>query len=113
SGIDPGFASQYDVTVNILAARTYPAFRQAVIVAELLPPSLMGDYHLATGSPASSARGLGAASVPVSWGTGTSPFTYTVSAPSSDIDGQPRPTVTGPANNRVRRYDAGSDQMTP
>ncbi|MCU1659228.1 MAG: pectin lyase-like protein [Pseudonocardiales bacterium] len=113
SGIDPGFAAQYDVTVNILAARTYPAFRQAVIVAELLPPSLMGDYHLATGSPASSARGLGAASVPVSWGTGTNPFTYTVSAPSSDIDGQPRPTVTGPANNRVRRYDAGSDQMTP
>ena len=35
------------MTVNILASRTYPAFRQAVIVAELLPPSLMGDYHLA------------------------------------------------------------------
>ena len=46
--------------MNILASRTYPAFRQSVIVAELLPPSLMGNYHLAAATPASPARGLGA-----------------------------------------------------
>jgi hypothetical protein len=95
------------VTVNVLASRSYPAFRQSVIIAELLPPNLMGNYHLATSSPTSSARGLGAASVTVTWGTGTSRFTYTVPAPALDIDGDVRPTGTG----QNRRYDAGSDQL--
>jgi hypothetical protein len=104
---DPHFASNYDVTVNVLASRSYPAFRQSVIIAELLPPTLMGNYHLATSSPTSSARGLGAASVTVTWGTGTSRFTYTVPAPALDIDGDVRPTGTG----QNRRYDAGSDQL--
>jgi hypothetical protein len=82
-----------------------------VIVAQLLPPDLMGDFHLATATPVSSARGRGAASTRVGWGsTPTTGFFYTVSAPSPDIDGQPRPTVTGLFQ---RRYDAGSDQMTP
>ena len=106
---DPGFVSSYDVTVNILASRMYPAFRQAVIVAQILPPSLMGDYHLRTATPPSSARGTGTANKTTTWGTGTAPFRYTVAAPSADIDGQPRPTVTGTS----ARYDAGSDQMTP
>jgi hypothetical protein len=107
---DPSFVSGYDVSVNVLASRTYPAFRQSVIIAALLPPSLMGNYHLGA-APTSAARGRGVASVGVVWGTG--PFRYTVPAPTLDIDGNPRPTVTGPANNPVRRYDAGSDQMTP
>ena len=109
SSADPRFVSPYEVSVNILAVRSYPAFRQAVIVAQLLPPDLMGDFHLATGTPASSARGLGGANTVVRWGTATTGFSYTVTAPSPDIDGQPRPTVTG----ALRRYDAGSDQMTP
>ncbi len=109
STVDPLFRSGYDVTVNILASRMYPAFRQSVIVAELLPPTLMGDYHLAD-SPPSVARGLGAADVAVHWGTvnnkdAWSGWTYTVSAPTSDIDGQARPTAG--------RYDAGSDQQSP
>jgi len=106
-GADPLFKSNYDVTVNVLASRTYPAFRQSVIVAEILPPRLMGDYHLGTGS---SARGAGAASASVIWG---STFTYSVPAPPVDIDGDVRPTVTGTGSNRTSRYDAGSDQMTP
>ncbi|WP_343965109.1 hypothetical protein [Kribbella koreensis] len=111
--VDPGFVSPYEVSVNILAVRSYPAFREAAIVAQLLPPNLMGDFHLATATPASSARGLGAASTVVRWGTPTSGFSYTVSAHSPDIDGQPRPTVTGVFPFVQRRYDAGSDQMTP
>jgi hypothetical protein len=60
----------------------------------------MGDYHLASGSPA---IGRGAPSQLVSWGS----WTYTVSAPANDIDGNnPRPTIVG----SLRRYDAGSDQ---
>lgn len=109
STVDPGFVSPYEVAVNILAVRSYPAFRQAVVVAQLLPPELAGDYHLATATPASSARGLGAANTVVRWGTGTTGFSYTVTAPTPDIDGQPRPTGIG----SQRRYDAGSDQMTP
>ncbi|HEY9339626.1 MAG TPA: hypothetical protein VIQ79_34605, partial [Kribbella sp.] len=93
SSADPRFVSPYEVSVNILAVRSYPAFRQAVIVAQLLPPDLMGDFHLATGTPASSARGLGGANTVVRWGTATTGFSYTVTAPSPDIDGQPRPTV--------------------
>jgi hypothetical protein len=105
-GVDPVFTQGYDVTVNVLASRMYPAFRQSVIVAELLPPSLMGNYHFGAGTPA---RGLGAAGTSVVWGT----WTYPVQAPSTDIDGDPRPTVTGTGAAQVRRYDAGSDQMTP
>jgi hypothetical protein len=101
---DMKFAGSYDVTVNVLAFRSYPAFRQAIIVAEILPPSLMGNYHQKdTTSPA---RARGAASLLVRWGPGGTGWTYPVAAPSRDIDGDARPTVTGPS----RRYDAGSDQ---
>ena len=99
----PGLAAPYDVSVNILNARTNPAFRQAVIVAQLLPPSLMGDYHL--GGAGSSAWGRGAASTTVPWGPTAG---YTVTAPRFDIDGQARPS--GTAVPPVR-YDAGSDQL--
>ncbi|RKS77379.1 IPT/TIG domain-containing protein [Motilibacter peucedani] len=103
---DAGLLQPWDVSVNVLASRTYPAFRQSVIVAEILPPSLMGDYHLAATSVA---KGRGAASTNVVWGTGALGFSYTVSAPSRDIDGNARPSGTGAA----RRWDAGSDQLQP
>jgi len=102
---DPGLVSPYDVTVNVLASRMYPAFRQAVIVAQQLPPSLMGNYHLL--SSASPAYGLGAARTTVRWGPGGGGWVYQVSAASPDIDGQPRPSL------RPTRYDAGSDQLQP
>ena len=84
---DAKFKSPYDVSVNILSFRTYPAFRQAVIVAEILPPNLMGDYHLAgTTSPA---YGRGGVNTNVRWGAG---WNYNVTAPTPDIDGNARPT---------------------
>ena len=106
----PQLASPYDVSVNILASRTNPAFRQSVIVAQILPPSLMGDYHLAgTTSPA---YGTGATSTTVTWGTTTTPLVtpwiYDVTAPTTDIDGNSRPSASLPP-----RYDAGSDQLVP
>ncbi len=109
----PGFDSTYDVAVNILGLRTNPAFRQAVIVAQILPPSLIGSYHLNAGAFAS-AKGL--ASTTTVWGTpsgGLPPkpaFQYTVTAPPLDIDGQARPVVTGTPPTATSRYDAGSDQ---
>ena len=95
---DPLLRSPYDVTVNVLAARTYPAFRQAAIVTTQLPLTLLGDYHLATGSVA---IGAGAAST-----AGPIPNSP-VNAPSQDIDGRNRPTNPG------KRYDAGSAQFAP
>ncbi len=103
---DPKFVSPYDISVNILNLRTYPAFRQAAIVSELLPPSLLGNYHLANST--SPAYGAGRASTNVAWGTGSTRVFYTVNAATPDIDGNPRPSPA-PA----RRYDAGSDQLLP
>ncbi|GAB3589685.1 hypothetical protein GCM10027446_02760 [Angustibacter peucedani] len=102
----PGLKSPFDVTVDVLASRSYPAFRQAAIVAEILPPNLLGDYHLAGTS--SAAYGRGSASTSVRWGPGSSGWVYTVAAPTRDIDGDARPSPA-PA----RRYDAGSDQLLP
>jgi hypothetical protein len=102
----PVFVDQtYDVAVNILQLRTYPAFRQAAIVSVILPPNLLGNYHLANST--SPAWGRGTGSVQVRWGAGTSGWVYLVAAPNRDIDGQPRPSGNGPN----ARYDAGSDQL--
>lgn len=101
-----------ELTVTVLASRTFPAFREAAIVTALLPPRLRADYHLTgSGSPA---YGRGAASTSVTLGTQTVlgfpvPWTVTVNAAPRDIDGQARPTVVGTS----RRYDAGSDQFVP
>jgi hypothetical protein len=112
---DPQLKDQYHVDVNILAFRGNPAFRQALIVAQLLPPRLMGDYHL-TGS-GSSAYGLGARSTTTNWGAWVpaaprnpahwTGWSYGVSAPTTDIDGDTRPSRIG------SRDDAGADQATP
>ena len=102
---NPVLAAPYDVTVNVLASRMYPAFRQAVIVAQLLPPSLMGDYHLLNAT--SPAWGRGAANTIVRWGPSATAWAYAATSPGADIDGQVRPSGT-PA-----RYDAGSDQLYP
>jgi hypothetical protein len=102
----PGLKDPYDVSVNVLASRTYPAFRQSVIVAQILPPYLMGDYHLA--GVTSPAYGHGVPSTTVRWGPGGAGWSYTVPAPAKDIDGDNRPS-----GSPATRYDVGSDQLTP
>jgi hypothetical protein len=101
------FKDPYEVSVDVIPSRTYPAFRQSTIVAQVLPPNLLGDYHLTgNGSPA---WGAGIPSLDVIWGTATNPafrLHYLVTAPVDDREGDSRPS----ANNR---YDAGSDQLKP
>jgi len=109
SAANPGLLSPYDVSVNVLPLRSYPAFRQAAIVTTVLPFELLGDYHLAAGSPA---YGLGSAGYNVVWnnpGSRPGAYQYVVPAPVSDIDGNPRP----PAAPVPARFDAGSDQVLP
>jgi hypothetical protein len=65
----------YNVTVLVMPWRTMPGMIGSAIVAVELPPNLLGNYHLAAGSPAINA---GAASK-----SGRS-------APTTDIDGQTR-----------------------
>jgi hypothetical protein len=87
--LDPRVVQAYDVSVSFQAWRTNPTFIGAILVAVDLPPNLLGDYHLGTGSPA---YNLGAASK-----TG-------VAAPTTDIDDQARPQLGG--------FDAGADERT-
>ena len=58
-GLDPQVVASYDVGVQIEASRLFPAFRQAVIVANAVAPDLQGNYHLA--GPASPASNAGTA----------------------------------------------------
>ena len=100
----PGLKDPYELTVNVLASRTYPAFRQAVVVAELLPPSLMGDYHLAGTSLTGVRAGKPRHHCPLGGG----PFRvdlHRLLRRGRHRRGQARPPAT--------RYDAGSDQLTP
>ena len=92
-GVDPLVVDPFATTVTVQASRTFPSFRQALIVVENVPPSLMGDYHLTAGSPALS---MAAGSKTVN------PIFGTVSAPAIDYDGQARPIGTG--------RDAGADE---
>ncbi len=104
---DP-FATSYGVGVYILTNRANPQFRMASIVTANLDFTTLGNYHLSgTSSPA---RGVGQPSVAVRWGdeptgnnNGVRTVGYTVAAPATDIDAQPRPSAG--------RYDAGSDQL--
>ncbi|MCW2642633.1 MAG: pectin lyase-like protein [Dactylosporangium sp.] len=82
-GVDPKVVSPFLTNVTIEASRTFPSFRQAVIVVQHVPGTQMGDYHLSAGSPA------------LDSGVGSRTFgTTTVSAPRMDIDGDTRSFVT-------------------
>ena len=90
-GLDPQVVASYDVGVQIEASRLFPAFRQAVIVANAVAPDLQGNYHLA--GPASPASNAGTALL-----DGTAlPWPY-----DHDIDGDLR-SLTSP--------DIGADEI--
>jgi hypothetical protein len=90
SSADPAVVTPYDVSVTFAAWRNNPAFVDAIMIVNDLPPNLLGDYHLATGSPAIS---LGAASK------------SGVNAPAFDIDNAARPAGAG--------FDSGADEYDP
>ncbi|MEZ4679827.1 MAG: hypothetical protein R2932_36975 [Caldilineaceae bacterium] len=75
TGSDPLVASPYDVAVTFAAWRNNPAFVDAIMVVNDLPPNLLGDYHLTASSPAIN---LGVAS------------NAGVTAPTFDIENQAR-----------------------
>jgi hypothetical protein len=91
-GVDPGVKAPFDVSATILTSRTFPSFREAVIVAKNMPPGLQGDYHLAGTFPPANGTGTGSQPYPPSG---------QVSAPAIDYDGQ----------RRGIRPDIGADEV--
>jgi hypothetical protein len=89
-GVNPRFVSAYSVSVSFAAWRNNPTFVDAIMVVNDLPPNLLGNYHLAAGSPAINAGTASKASV---------------SAPTFDIDNQSRPVGI--------LYDIGADEVQP
>jgi hypothetical protein len=89
-GVDPTVVKQFLTGVSIEASRTFPAFRQAVIVVQQVAGTQMGDYHLKGGGPA------------INNGIGSRVFSgLTVRAPGLDIDRDVRSAT---------RPDIGADE---
>jgi hypothetical protein len=95
---DPLIRTPYDTSVLGLPWRGNPNFVANTIVAQDVPVTIMGDYHLSgTGSPA---YNMGAASKAV---PGYQQPPATLAAPTTDFDGQSRPF--GGA------FDSGADEI--
>jgi hypothetical protein len=82
-GADPRVVAPFLTTVTIEASRTFPSFRQAVIVVQDVAGTKMGNYRLAAGSPA-----LGAGAPLRLYGT------VVVMAPRQDFEADTRPFFT-------------------
>ncbi len=91
-GVDPGVVTPFTATVLIETSRTFPTFRQAVIVVQPVSLNQMGDYHLASSASPASNRGAGARTF----------GGITVTAPTVDIDGNARSTT---------QPDIGADEI--
>ena len=95
---DPLVNAPFDTTVYGLPWRGNPNFINNVIVAQDVPVSIMGDYHLSgSGSPAFN---LGAASKAR---PAYQQPPATIAAPTFDIDNQARPALGG--------FDSGADEF--
>jgi hypothetical protein len=95
-GVNPAVISTYDMSVSFAPWRTNFNFIGAILVAVETPANLLGNYHLASGSPAIN---TGAASKAV---PGYQQPPATLAAPAFDIDNETRPF--GGA------YDIGADE---
>ena len=81
--------STHEIPLTFTSWRTNVNFNGAIMVTADLPPTLMGDYHLAVvGSPAFNLGASVKSSIP---------------APTFDIDNQGRPAKGG--------YDSGADEI--
>jgi hypothetical protein len=94
---DPGVVSTLDIPLSFTSWRTNVNFVGAIMVTADLPPNLLGDYHLASGSPA------------IDSGANTQ---NGVAAPLFDIDNQARPYAAS-GGNPATKYDIGADEWLP
>ena len=95
---DPQVVSTYDTGILALPWRGNPNFIANVIVAQDVPVTIMGDYHLVgAGSPASNAAAASKAAPSYQQPPAT------IAAPAFDIDHQGRPSFGG--------FDIGADEV--
>jgi hypothetical protein len=87
-GSAPLVVTEYDTSVSIAPWRGNPRFVDTVLVTALATPNVLGDYHIATGSPAVNAGADSRSGV---------------NAPGDDIDGQARPAGAA--------IDIGADEL--
>ena len=88
---DPGFKDPSTVSVDVLASRTYPAFRQSLIIGELLPPTLSSDYHLSGQHRGGVRQGRGRHDGPPRLRDRVHPVELPVSAAAQDMTETPVP----------------------
>jgi hypothetical protein len=90
------FVSPYRVSVQVSTLRTFPGFRQSVIVVQNVAPDVQGSYRLNANSTA------------IDIGRGQAVIGgVTVDAPRTDIDGTTRYSGTPTTNTKI---DAGADE---
>ena len=92
-----GFKNPQDFAVDSLMWRGNTAVSYPVIVAHMVPVSLLADYHLLNAASTTYAVNVGGASY-----LSASPV-VAVNAPTVDIDGDARPALGG--------YDRGADEI--
>ena len=95
---DPLINTPFDTTVTGLPWRGNPNFVANVIVAQDVPVSIMGDYHLSGTSPSAFNAGAASKAAPTYQQPPAS-----IAAPTFDIDHQGRPSLGG--------FDSGADEF--
>jgi len=103
-GTDPLVVSTLDIPLSFTSWRTNVNFVGAIMVTADLPPNLLGNYHLQSGSPAIDA---GAATVSV---PSYQQPPNDLAAPLFDIDNQARPYVATSGGPPSTKYDIGADE---
>jgi len=101
---DPAVASTLDIPLSFTSWRTNVNFVGAIMVTADLPPNLLGNYHILSGSPAIDA-GAASKAVP-SYQQPPS----NLAAPTFDIDNQGRPFSATPGGPPSTKYDIGADE---
>jgi hypothetical protein len=104
---DPMVLETLDIPLSFTSWRTNVNFVGAIMVTADLPPNLLGDYHLQSGSPAIDA-GANTKSVP--------PYQQppnNLPAPAFDIDNQARPYSATQGGPPSTKYDMGADEWRP
>jgi hypothetical protein len=104
SSADPMVVLTNDIPLSFTTWRTNVNFLGAIMVTADLPPNLLGDYHLQSGSPAID-TGAATKMVPSYQQPPNS-----LAAPIFDIDNQARPFAATQGGPPSTKYDMGADE---